>query len=862
MVALVLVSHSRELGASLARLVEGVSTARIPLAVAAGVAGGPGAAAGLGTDALAIEQAIRSVSGPDGVVVLMDLGSAVLAAETALELLPEEVRSGVRLSPAPLVEGAIAAAVSSAAGGGLDEVLREAAQALAPKMDHLAAPEAPAPRSTTAAPRHEGPGAEGPFEEVAVTVRNAHGLHLRPAARLVNVAARFRAEVLVFNPGSGKPPVSASSLNGLTTLGLAQGDPVVFRARGPEARAALDALRRLAQEHFGEPPAAAEEGGARSAGAAEALGAAQPPAAQPPAGQPSPIQGIPVSEGFAAGPLVFLEQATLEPSDRPPQEPEQEWALLQEALDRESEILERERQEVSARVGPDKGALFEAFRLILQDSALLGPLREAVFVDRLNAEQALARGIRAVAGGYQDLADPYSRQRGADILDLGRRVLRRLLRAEDREQLTASAPVLLAARELSPAAAARLDARVIQGVLSVRGGPTSHSAVLVRSLGIPCVTGLPESLLRLPEGTVAALDGAAGRVWVAPDAQTLARIEAGRAQWLRRRAAAAGLRREPAVSRDGRRFEVEANIAAVTQAQAAVEQGAEGVGVLRTEFLFLGRKHPPAEEEQLEVLGQIATALRGRPLTVRTLDIGGDKEAPYLALPAEANPYLGVRGIRLSLRRPELFQDQLRAVLRAAQRHDLRLLFPMISTREELDGALAELGRRDSPPLAHTGRDHGGDPVGCPVDPEPAGAGRFREPRHQRPDAVHPGRRARQPGPGRPRGCPAPGRAGPGAAGGRRSGAGRQERGGVRGDRRRPGRGPRAGRPGDPQLQPEPPRHPAGQGHSAPAGCGGGFPLGRGSAALLHRGRGPPAGRGLPRRPASRLTPGRGRREG
>ena len=189
------------------------------------------------------------------------------------------------------------------------------------------------------------------------------------------------------------------------------------------------------------------------------------------------------------------------------------------------------------------------------------------------------------------------------------------------------------------------------------------------------------------------MDGGQGRVWIGPDAPTRALLESRRAEWQRRRAAEADACRQPAVSRDGRRFLVEANIAGVADARQAVAQGGEGVGVLRTEFLYLRRAGPPAEEEQLESLREIAAVLQGRPLTVRTLDIGGDKEVPYLVLPAEANPYLGVRGIRLGLKRPELLHSQLRAVLRAAEGHDLRLLFPMVTTLEELDGALGELER-------------------------------------------------------------------------------------------------------------------------------------------------------------------------
>jgi phosphocarrier protein FPr len=409
------------------------------------------------------------------------------------------------------------------------------------------------------------------------------------------------------------------------------------------------------------------------------------------------LQGIPVSEGFAAGPLVRLERRLLQPSGQPSRGPGLEFAALQDALGRERADLGRERGSLAARAGSRRAELLEAFQMVLEDPGLRESAREEIFGRGRNAEQALEAAIRGVAGRFRQLADPYARERALDILDLGQRVLRRLQGGPPDARRGAppfqapAEPGLLAAEELPAADAARLDAHITLGVLTVRGGPTSHASVLVRSLGIPCVTGLPESLLRLPQGTLAAMNGSEGRVWVRPDAAELARIETDRAEWLRRRAAAAAQSARPAVSRDGLRFLVEANIAGLADAERAAAQGSDGVGVLRTEFLFLGRRSAPSEEEQLEALGQIAAVLRGRPLTVRTLDIGGDKEAPYLALPAEANPYLGIRGVRLCLRRPELFQAQLRAVLRAADRHDVRLLFPMITTLEELEGALAAL---------------------------------------------------------------------------------------------------------------------------------------------------------------------------
>ena len=557
----------------------------------------------------------------------MDLGSAVLAAETALELLSEEERAGVRLCPAPLVEGAVAAAVQIAAGADLEQCSGRPPRRWPPRPGICSAPRRPFRRPGPAPPAAD-------FLEATVTLRNTHGLHLRPAARLVRAAAGFRAEVLVGRPASGQPPVPAASLNAVATLGLGQGEQVLFRARGPEARQALDALCRLAAERFGE------------GSAAEAPESAPAPA--PVAVGTACLQGIPVSEGFAAGLLQQLQHSLLQPSARPPLEPEREWAGLQAALAAEREYLSSESR--SAGPGARKAELLEAFRLILEDPALLDPVREALFERGRNAEQALDEGIRAMAGRFRGLADAYARERGADVLDLGQRVLRRLRRgvpsAERGERQpavppAASGPVLLAAEELFATDAAGLEPQAVLGVLTVRGGATSHASVLVRSLGIPCITGLPESLLRLPSGTPAAMDGGRGRLWIGPDAPTLALVESGRAGWLRRREAEAAAARQPAVSRDGRRFLVEANIAGIADARQAVAQGGEGVGVLRTEFLYLRRAVPPSEEEQAQTLREIAEALQGRPLTVRTLDVGGDKELPYLALAGGGQPLPG-----------------------------------------------------------------------------------------------------------------------------------------------------------------------------------------------------------------------------
>jgi phosphoenolpyruvate-protein phosphotransferase len=253
------------------------------------------------------------------------------------------------------------------------------------------------------------------------------------------------------------------------------------------------------------------------------------------------------------------------------------------------------------------------------------------------------------------------------------------------------APGIAVARELTPGEAAGLDPEVVWAIATARGGPTGHAAILARALGIPAVVGLGDALLAVPEGTPLALDGAAGVVDVDPDAGTLAELEARRDAEAAARAAMLAGASEPGAMRDGRRVEVFANVGSPAEARLVVEQGAEGVGLLRTEFLFLDRATPPDEDEQVDVLRAIAGALGGRRVIVRTLDAGADKPLPFLRQAPEDNPFLGRRGIRLSLAEPALFRTQLRAILRVAAEHPLAVMFPMVATRAELRAARAHL---------------------------------------------------------------------------------------------------------------------------------------------------------------------------
>ena len=323
------------------------------------------------------------------------------------------------------------------------------------------------------------------------------------------------------------------------------------------------------------------------------------------------------------------------------------------------EELAAARAAVLGRGGAAEAEIFTAHALLLDDVALTGPALRHID-EGAGAGRAWRAAAREAAAAFRALDDPYMRERAVDVEDVGRRVLARLAGTQVRS--APQGPGIVCAEELTPGEAVGLDPGEAWGIATARGGATAHAAILARALGIPAVVGIGDALLGIAEGTPLILDGDAGIVDIDPGGEAVAAQEArGKAAAEARRVLLARAA-EPGALRDGRRVEVFANVGSPAEARAAVEQGAEGVGLLRTEFLFLDRATPPDEDEQVAVLREIARALDGRTLIVRTLDAGADKPLPFLRQAAEDNPFLGRRGIRLSLAEPQL-------LTRAAARH-------------------------------------------------------------------------------------------------------------------------------------------------------------------------------------------------
>jgi phosphoenolpyruvate-protein phosphotransferase/dihydroxyacetone kinase phosphotransfer subunit len=737
-VGIVVVSHS-------ARLAEGVvELARemagdVRIEAAGGIdppaAGEPRA---LGTDAVRVMEAIEAAHGPEGaepagVLVLMDLGSAVLSAETAVDLLDPEIGAGVRLAAAPLVEGAIAAAVAAQAGQSLDEVEAEARGGLGPKLAHLgggapadagaAADEARSAGRSDQEIETDRPGA-GPWEEARFVVTVAQGLHARPAARFVRAASELDALVEVENATTGSAPASATSLNAIATLGVREGHEVIVRARGPQAAEAIGRLRQIATERLAAESAGADSERERLAPfprprqRSEGLSAGADSGDSVP---PGALRGIPSSPGIAIAPLRRIGDGggggAPPIAEQPSGSPDEEWAALERARAVVRDEIAARRELLAARVGGEEAEILDALALALDDRALLDPARAAIDAGR-SAARGWADATAEMVGRYRALADDYQRARADDLDDVATRVLAELAAparadagraagpdaapisrraaetgaAPDADSAPADEPFVLLVRDLTPLDAAGLDPATVRGIATAGGGPTSHGAILARALGVPAVVGLGDAALALADGTPAILDGIAGLLLPDPSDETRATYLQRRDEEATAAAAARAVAHEPALTRDRVRIEVAANIGGPRDAADAVAEGADAVGLMRTEFAFLDRDSAPSEDEQVAIYRAAAEALDGRPLVIRTLDAGADKPLPYLGMPPEQNPFLGVRGLRLGLARPELLATQLRAIVRvAAELPNVKLMFPMVAVVEELRAARALL---------------------------------------------------------------------------------------------------------------------------------------------------------------------------
>jgi len=658
-VSIVIVAHSEQLALGVRDVaLQMASGADVPVIPAGGTEDGR-----LGTSPDKLLNALQQILDKGGsALILADLGSSIMVAEMVLDDLPPEWRARVRLANAPLVEGAVAAVVAAAGGGSLDTVQNAAEQ-----VTRVSKFLAPSVESATL-PAISEEIADAPEESIELVITNPSGLHARPAARFVQAAMQFQAYITVQNISQQRSPVNAKSIVEVASGGTAwQGERIRIVARGKDANLALQTLKTLVESGFGE---------------SESPLVATPQPADRPKGEG--LRGVSASKGIAIAPAFQYRPTTWRIERYPVHDTTTEINRLHKALEQARQELVNLQQQVAVH-HHETARIFEFQRLMLEDPMLVNAIEEAIQQTASNAEAAASDIFEEWVIRFEREGTEIARQRSADVRDIKQRTIRALLGLPEETSLRAvSQPVILIARELTPSDTARLNRELVTGICTVGGGVTSHVAILAQMWNIPAIVGIEESALNISDGTLVVLDGDAGELVVNPPAEVLAVYQERQTRRAVQAAEAIRQSQQEAMTQDGQRVEVFANIGSVVSAREALSMGAEGVGLLRTEFLFVDRATMPDEEEQYAAYRAIADVINDRPLIIRTLDIGGDKPLPYLDLPPEQNPFLGVRAIRLSLRRSDLFQIQLRAILRASVGRNVKIMFPMVSTVEEV----------------------------------------------------------------------------------------------------------------------------------------------------------------------------------
>jgi phosphocarrier protein FPr len=688
-VGLVIVSHSEKLASGVTELAQQMTQGSITI-VAAGGAGNDV----IGTSVDTIQHAIERANGPDGVLVLLDMGSAILSTEMALEMIDEEKRGPILLSFAPIVEGTLAAALEATLGHSLQEV-KAAAEKAASKAQLQTLKPITQPEET----QNEASDIQQQIDtfpadalEKQYVLNNPAGLHARPASVIIQTVAQFNALVKI---QANQRTARATSLIELLGLAARKGTTILIRTSGQDAQAALDALNTLVEANFYETDEAPTE-------------TPQVKENSTPYSMPqtrNELQGIVTSKGFALGPALpyssqRVDLRAIEPRIIEQTQVAAEQVRLQQAIDATFTELQELVQHMQNQVGKTEAAIFEAQALLLRDPILLTAASDIIRQQHYDAASAFARVGEQNATQLEGFDDTLVAGRAVDIRDVASRVVQRLgVQASSHQDFrTLETPVILIARDLTPSDTAQLRREMVLGICTTQGGPTAHTAILARALGIPAIAGLDEALLeQIRSGDEVGMDAEQGIVYLHPTPEIRTFLNERVAEQQQRNTAlkVAAQQTQGPLQLEGQRISLLANIGSAAEAEAARQWGAEGVGLLRTEFLFASVQTMPDENAQYASYAQVFHAFRGTStnssfIVARTLDAGADKPMPalqpYLSATKEANPALGVRGVRIHLAHPELLEQQFRALIRAArdEQVQLHIMVPMLTTVEEL----------------------------------------------------------------------------------------------------------------------------------------------------------------------------------
>jgi phosphoenolpyruvate-protein phosphotransferase len=515
-----------------------------------------------------------------------------------------------------------------------------------------------------------------------VTLANPNGLHARPAAVFAQAAKGFSASIYLHKQ---QESANAKSLVAIMALQTAHGDVVQVSAAGPDAEAAIKALAELLVTGCGEAVVASAQVEAKAIEASSL----------------TVLRGVCASAGSAFGQVVQIAEQHLEVNERGAT-PQVERDHLSRGL---AEALRALQQLRDTAIGSAQADIFKAHQELLEDPGLL----EAAHVlinEGKSAGFAWRAATESAATLFKSLGNALLAERAADLGDVGQRVLKLILGVQDQAMELPEGAILIA-EQLTPSQTAGLDTRKVLGFATVGGGATSHVAILARASGLPAICGLPAQVLGLANGTQVLLDADKGELHLDPDLAAIEQLQSNRQRQQKRHQHELAHAALAACTRDGHHFEVTANIASLAEAEQAMTLGGEGVGLLRSEFLYLDRNHAPSHDEQASTYSAIARALGpARNLVVRTLDVGGDKPLAYVPMNSETNPFLGMRGIRLCLERPQLLRDQFKAILSSAGLARLHIMLPMVTqlselrlAREMLEEEALALGLTERPKL-------------------------------------------------------------------------------------------------------------------------------------------------------------------
>lgn len=403
------------------------------------------------------------------------------------------------------------------------------------------------------------------------------------------------------------------------------------------------------------------------------------------------IRGIAASDGVAIAKAYLLVEPDLSFDNGTVTDTEAEVAKFNGALNTSKVELTKIRNNAEQQLGADKAAIFDAHLLVLEDPELIQPIEKKIKNENVNAAQALTDVSNQFITIFESMDNEYMAERAADIRDVSKRVLAHILGVDLPNPSIIDESVVIIGNDLTPSDTAQLNKQYVQGFVTNIGGRTSHSAIMSRSLEIPAVVGTKTITEEVEAGDIIIVDGMTGDVIVNPSDEVVAQYQEKRDNFFKDKQELQKLRDAESVTEDGHHVELAANIGTPNDLPGVVENGAEGIGLYRTEFLYMGRDQMPTEDEQFEAYKAVLEAMKGKRVVVRTLDIGGDKELPYLDLPEEMNPFLGYRAIRLCLAQPEIFRPQLRALLRASVYGKLNIMFPMVATIQEFRDAKALL---------------------------------------------------------------------------------------------------------------------------------------------------------------------------